>query len=43
VLNPHDFPELDDRDWQYEDGILTGIETVLAAFRALRRESETSR
>jgi ADP-ribose pyrophosphatase len=40
VLNPHDFPELDDRDWQYEDGILTGIESVMAAFRALRRESE---
>ncbi|MGO9833829.1 MAG: NUDIX hydrolase [Polyangiaceae bacterium] len=40
VLNPHDFPELDDRDWQYEDGVLTGIESVLAAFRAQRRESE---
>jgi 8-oxo-dGTP pyrophosphatase MutT (NUDIX family) len=40
VLNPHDFPELDDRDWQYEDGILTGIESVLAAFRARRRERE---
>jgi len=38
VLNPHDFPELGDRDWQYEDGILTGIESVLAAFRARRRE-----
>lgn len=43
VLNPHDFPELDDRDWQYEDGVLTGIESVLAAFRARRRESEGSR
>jgi ADP-ribose pyrophosphatase YjhB (NUDIX family) len=38
VLNPHDFPELDDRDWQYEDGVLTGIESVLAAFRARRSE-----
>jgi ADP-ribose pyrophosphatase len=38
VRNPHDFPELDDRDWQYEDGILTGIQSALAALRALRRE-----
>jgi ADP-ribose pyrophosphatase len=37
VRNPHDFPELDDRDWQYEDGILTGVQTALAALRAMRR------
>jgi len=43
VLNPHDFPELDDRDWQYEDGVLTGIESVLAALRARRRESDGPR
>jgi 8-oxo-dGTP pyrophosphatase MutT (NUDIX family) len=43
VRNPHDFPELDDRDWQYEDGLLTGIQTALAAVRALRRDKERAR
>jgi ADP-ribose pyrophosphatase len=43
VRNPHDFPELDDRDWQYEDGVLTGIESVLFALRARRRDKESSR
>jgi (2Fe-2S) ferredoxin len=38
VQNPHDFPELDDPDWHYEDGILTGIQTVRAALRARRNE-----
>ena len=38
VQNPHDFPELDDPDWHYEDGILTGIQTVRAALRARRKE-----
>jgi hypothetical protein len=33
VQNPHDFPELDDCDWHYEDGVLTGIQTVRAALR----------
>ena len=37
VRNPHDFPELDDPDWHFEDGILVGIQTVLAAVRARRR------
>jgi 8-oxo-dGTP pyrophosphatase MutT (NUDIX family) len=41
VRNPHDFPELDDRDWQYEDGVLAGIQSALAAVRAHRREGET--
>jgi ADP-ribose pyrophosphatase len=36
--NPHDFPELTDPDWQYEDGVLAGIQTVLAAVRAQQRE-----
>ncbi len=36
IKNPHDFPELDDNDWHYEDGVLTGIESVLAALRASR-------
>jgi len=34
MRNPHDFPELGDPDWQYEDGVLAGIQTVLAAVRA---------
>jgi hypothetical protein len=38
--NPHDFPELDDPDWQYEDGVLAGIQSVLAAVRARSRDSE---
>jgi hypothetical protein len=40
ISNPHDFPELEDGDWQYEDGVLAGIQSVLAAVRAQRRESE---
>ena len=38
MRNPHDFPELGDRDWHFEDGILTGIQAVLTAVRARRRE-----
>jgi hypothetical protein len=41
VRNPHDFPELDDPDWQHEDGILVGIQSVLAAVRARQREEGT--
>jgi len=37
VQNPHDFPELDDPDWHYEDGVLTGIQSVRAALRARRK------
>jgi hypothetical protein len=37
IANPHDFPELGDGDWQYEDGILAGIQSVLAAVRAEAR------
>jgi hypothetical protein len=40
IRNPHDFPELDDIDWHYEDGVLTGIEAVLAAFRAAKRDRD---
>jgi len=36
VQNPHDFPELDDPDWHYADGILTGIKSVTTALRAMR-------
>jgi 8-oxo-dGTP pyrophosphatase MutT (NUDIX family) len=39
VRNPHDFPELGDPDWQYEDGVLAGIQTVLAAVRARANEA----
>jgi hypothetical protein len=40
VANPHDFPELTDPDWQYEDGLLAGVQVVLFAVRARRREAE---
>ena len=40
ISNPHDFPELSDPDWQYEDGLLAGVQSVLAAVRARRREGE---
>jgi hypothetical protein len=39
MRNPHDFPELEDPDWHYEDGILTGIQAALAAVRALHQPS----
>ncbi len=38
VKNPHDFPELDDKDWHYEDGILTGVQAVKSAFLRLQRD-----
>jgi hypothetical protein len=41
IRNPHDFLELADADWQYEDGVLAGVQTVLAAIRARRGESRT--
>ena len=34
LRNPHDFPELDDNDWHFEDGQLAGMQAVLAALRA---------
>lgn len=37
LRSPHDHPELSDVDWQYQDGMLAGIQTVLAAVRARRR------
>jgi hypothetical protein len=37
VRNPHDFPELLDPDWHYEDGVLTGIQSVRTALRARMR------
>jgi len=38
ILNPHDFPELGDPDWQFEDGMLTGIQSVAAALRVQRKQ-----
>ena len=38
IRNPHDFPELDDPDWHYPDGILTGIQIVRPALREKRAE-----
>ncbi len=41
IRNPHDFPELGDPDWQFEAGMLAGVQTVLSAIRAKRRERES--
>jgi hypothetical protein len=38
LRNPHDFPDLDDPDWHFEDGQLTGIQSVRFALRALSGE-----
>ena len=38
VRNPHDFPDLDDPDWHFEDGQLTGIQSVRFAITCLVRE-----
>jgi hypothetical protein len=40
IANPHDFPELGDADWQFEAGTLAGVQSVLAALRARRRDAE---
>ena len=38
IRNPHDFPDLDDPDWHFVDGQLTGIQTVGFAIRSLSRD-----
>src|SRR5437773_1796825 len=38
VRNPHDFDELADPDFNYEDGILAGLQYALTALRARRRD-----
>jgi hypothetical protein len=43
VRSPHDFPELGDPDWQFEDGVLTGIQSALAAVRAQGRAERGDR
>ncbi len=40
IRNPHDFHELSDGDWQYEDGLLAGIQSVAIALRATRNRFE---
>jgi 8-oxo-dGTP pyrophosphatase MutT (NUDIX family) len=40
IASPHDFPELADPDWQRREGELAGVQTVLAAIRARRRDPE---
>lgn len=37
VQNPHDFPELDDPDWHYADGVLAGIASVKTALAAWKK------
>lgn len=39
IRNPHDFPDLSDPDWQYEDGVLAGVQSVRIAIRALRNRT----
>lgn len=41
MRNPHDFPELHDTDWHFEDGMLSGIQGVLSAVRARMRETDS--
>lgn len=38
IRNPHDFPDLADPDWHFEDGQLTGIQAVRFAVRGLVRD-----
>ena len=38
IRNPHDFPDLDDPDWHFEDGQLTGIQAVRFALERLARD-----
>ena len=35
IRNPHDFPDLDDPDWHFEDGQLAGVQSVVFALRRL--------
>ncbi len=42
MQNPHDFPELDDPDWHYADGVLAGIASVKSALSALRADADAN-
>ena len=41
IRNPHDFPELEDTDWHFEDGQLAGIQSVITALRAMRERVQS--
>ncbi|MBL8602118.1 MAG: hypothetical protein JNK72_09345 [Myxococcales bacterium] len=41
IRNPHDFTELDDRDYHYEDGMLNGLQAAVMALRARGREARS--
>jgi len=43
VQNPHDFPELDDPDWHYGDGLLAGIASVKSMVAALSAREDGGR
>lgn len=38
IRNPHDFPDLDDPDWHFEDGQLAGIQAVRFALHGISRD-----
>jgi hypothetical protein len=38
IRNPHDFPDLDDPDWHFEDGQLAGIQSVRFAIATLKKD-----
>jgi hypothetical protein len=40
IKNPHDYDELDDPDFNYEDGQLAGLLFALSAIRRRRRDRE---
>jgi hypothetical protein len=40
LRNAHDFRELDDHDFHYEDGTLAGLLAALSAVRARRNEAK---
>lgn len=40
IRNPHDFPELEDPDWHYQDGVLTGVQSAIATLRGMRERSD---
>lgn len=42
IRNPHDHRALDDADFQYEDGLLAGLQSALTAVRALRSAERTA-
>lgn len=40
IRNPHDFPDLTDPDWHFEDGQLAGIQAVRFAVVGLQNDTE---